>query len=321
MSVPAGKVGGGGGNGYESKSDDRDSDRDSPSTALSSWALIDFEDITVGKFIAGGGAGVIHEGTYKGERVALKALFDHRISEELKKEFMNELLVMSRLDHSNIVQFKGASVTPPNLCFVMEICDSSLDHMLHVEKAVISDYEKVQMAIDIAQAMEYLHSLKPAVIHRDLKALNVLRSSDGVLKLCDFGLVSNKISAAGTPGYMAPELFQNKPFNKSVDVYAFGVLFWEILSQERPWARANMTELKDKVLAGERPYIPAHTSMRRCFDLIQRCWDQNSDRRPSFPDIVDDLYEIANDLKVSSHSNIVESDMLDSLISSAKSKK
>ena len=82
-----------------------------------------------------------------------------------------------------------------------------------------------------------------------------------------------------------------------------------------------MTELKDKVLAGERPYIPAHTSMRRSFDLIQRCWDQNSDKRPTFPDIVDDLYEIANDLKVSSHSNIVESDMLDSLMSSAKSKK
>jgi serine/threonine protein kinase len=200
MSGPGSKAGG-----FESKCDDDES----PSSVLSSWALIDFDDITVGKFIAGGGAGVIHEGIYKGERVALKALFDHRISEELKREFMNELLVMSRLDHSNIVQFKGASVTPPNLCFVMEMCDSSLDHILHVEKEFISDYEKVQMAIDIAQAMEYLHSLKPAVIHRDLKALNVLKSADGVLKLCDFGLVSNKISAAGTPGYMAPGEYSN----------------------------------------------------------------------------------------------------------------
>ena len=246
MSGPGGKLGGGGYHDLsESKSDDRDGA--SPTNVLSSWALIDFEDVTVGRFIAGGGAGVIHEGEYKGERVALKALFDHRISEELKREFMNELLVMSRLDHSNIVQFKGACVTPPNLCFVMEMCDSSLDHMLHVERSVISDYDKIQMAIDIAQAMEYLHSLKPAVIHRDLKALNVLKSQDGVLKLCDFGLVANKISAAGTPGYMAPELFQNKPFNKSVDVYAFGVLFWEILMEERPWARVNMTDLKEKV--------------------------------------------------------------------------
>lgn len=207
----SGSKAGGGPRDFESKSDDRDdsssfprSDSSSPTNVLSSWALIEFEDITVGKFIAGGGAGVIHEGEYKGERVALKALFDSRISEELKREFMNELLVMSRLDHSNIVQFKGACVTPPNMCFVMEMCDSNLDQMLHVERDPISDYDKIQMAIDIAQAMEYLHSLKPAVIHRDLKALNVLRSHDGVLKLCDFGLVANKISAAGTPGYMAP---------------------------------------------------------------------------------------------------------------------
>jgi hypothetical protein len=106
-----------------------------------------------------------------------------------------------------------------------------------------------------------------------------------------------------------------------VDVYAFGVLFWEILSQERPWARVNMTDLKEKVLAGERPYIPSHTNMKRSFDLIQRCWEQSSERRPTFTDIVDDLYDIANDLKVSSHSTIVETDMLDSLLSSAKSKK
>jgi serine/threonine protein kinase len=58
--------------------------------------------------------------------------------------------------------------------------------------------------IDIASAMEYLHSLNPAIIHRDLKSHNVLRSHDGVYKVCDFGLVKVKHTTAGTPAYMAP---------------------------------------------------------------------------------------------------------------------
>jgi hypothetical protein len=83
-----------------------------------------------------------------------------------------------------------------------------------------------------------------------------------------------------------------------------------------------MLDLKDKVIAGERPYIPTHTHMRRCFELVQRCWDASSDKRPTFTDIVDDLYEIAKDTSLSKKSNDVGSDMLDSLISSSsKSKK
>ncbi len=60
------------------------------------------------------------------------------------------------------------------------------------------------LQIDISSAMEYLHSLKPAIIHRDLKSLNILQAYDGSLKLCDFGLVKVKNAQAGTPAYMAP---------------------------------------------------------------------------------------------------------------------
>ena len=58
--------------------------------------------------------------------------------------------------------------------------------------------------IDVASAMEYLHALNPAIIHRDLKSHNVLRSHNGVYKVCDFGLVKVKHTTAGTPAYMAP---------------------------------------------------------------------------------------------------------------------
>lgn len=185
---------------------------------------------------------------------------------------MDELMVMSKVSHSNIVKFIGASMVPPNLCFVMEICDCSLHHVLHVEKPKLTDYTLIQMAVDIACALEYLHSLRPAIIHRDLKSLNVLRSFDGGLKLCDFGLVMVKHSQAGTPAYMSPELFQNKPFNKKVDVFAFGVLLWEIYTQEIPWAQTPITDIRDKVVNGDRPAIPTYSLPREISDLIRRCW-------------------------------------------------
>lgn len=115
--------------------------------SLPSWAMINFNDIEVGEKIGGGGAGVIFKGFWKRQPVALKALFDPRISEELKREFMDELIVMSRVEHSNIVKFLGACLSPPNLCFVMEICECSLHHLLHVDRYHPSDYDKVQMAV------------------------------------------------------------------------------------------------------------------------------------------------------------------------------
>ena len=60
--------------------------------------------------------------------------------------------------------------------------------------------------IDVSSAMEYLHCLSPSIIHRDLKSLNILRAFNGSLKICDFGLVKNKNTTAGTPAYMAPGL-------------------------------------------------------------------------------------------------------------------
>jgi serine/threonine protein kinase len=143
------------------------------------WAHIDFEELEVGDKIGGGGVGIIYKGYFKNQQVALKTLFDARASDELTKEYMDELLVMSQVKHSNIVDFLGASMVPPNLCFVMEMCENSLYNILHTERQMFNDHDIIQMAVDVGSAMEYLHSLKPAIIHRDLKSHNVLRAMDG----------------------------------------------------------------------------------------------------------------------------------------------
>ncbi len=81
-----------------------------------------------------------------------------QVDDALMAEYLDELLVMSQLQHENIVSFLGASMTPPHLCFVMELCNASLFAMLHEQRAAFTTYERVQVACDVAAAMNYLHT-------------------------------------------------------------------------------------------------------------------------------------------------------------------
>jgi len=283
---------------------------------LVGWTQLDFKrDIEVGDLIGGGGVGVIYKGWYKGEEVALKTLFDPRVDENLKKEYLDELLVMSRLKHSNVVSFLGACMTPPNLCFVMELCEDSVFQLLHVRRVQFSERETFQMAIDVACAMEYLHAQRPAIIHRDLKSHNVLRAFDGSLKVCDFGLVQCRNPQAGTPAYMAPELIEGGPYNKSVDVYAFAVLLSEMFTGQIPFYMIDSAELRRKVVAGDRPRLPSFGCPKRCISMISRCWSPRPDDRDEFPTIVDELTELYQSINDTSHLKEVSGgDALDSLL-------
>lgn len=123
-----------------SRGDDNDS-------SLVGWANVNFGEIELGDRIGGGGVGIIYKGWWRNEHVALKTLFDARIGQDLKQEYMDELLVMSKLEHSNIVKFLGACMTPPNLCFIMELCDTSLFNLLHMEKARFSMQDNLQILV------------------------------------------------------------------------------------------------------------------------------------------------------------------------------
>jgi serine/threonine protein kinase len=296
---------------YDSEGEEFENDMNN---TIPEWANVSFDELEVGERIGGGGVGIVYQGYWKGKAVALKTLFDARISTELKQEYMDELLVMSRVSHSNIVRFLGACMTPPNLCFIMELCDCSLFHMLHVERLRLSMEESYQASIDIASAVEYLHSLSPAIIHRDLKSHNVLRSSNGSYKLCDFGLVRNRNSAAGTPAYMAPELLEGRNFTKSVDCYALGVVIWEIFCQDIPFSRLDVPEIRQRVLNGKRPPIPSYGFNHRLARLITRCWDQCADDRPLIGEIVDELMVLEREAPSATYTEDLKDDILEGMI-------
>lgn len=173
---------------------------------------LDCPEITVealgelGEQLGGGGVSVVYRATWKGQPVAVK-LTQEEANDSLVEEYRNELQVMTQLDHPNIIRLLGASLVPPKLCIVMELCGPSLHKLLHQSAERFDHIRRLQIAQDVAEALRYLHAFEVPVIHRDIKSQNiVVDNSTGTSKLIDFGLASTRVVAAGTPSYMAPEL-------------------------------------------------------------------------------------------------------------------
>lgn len=186
-----------------------------------------------------GGFSVIHKGSYKGLEVAVKKVFNPNITEDLLAELGNEINMLAKFRHPNIILLVGVSSQLPNLCIVMEYMkNGSLYDLLYKQKVELKDKEKAYLAQQIVDTLYYLHA--HGIVHRDIKSHNFLVGEQLHLRLCDFGLAKHQVphpiiqselntgsmQFSGTPIYMAPELFQKKGYDSSIDVFAVGTLLY-----------------------------------------------------------------------------------------------
>lgn len=174
--------------------------------------------------------------------------------------------------------------------------ETSVYDMIHAGAALeIDDRLRLVMARQIAAAMRYLHAHN--VIHRDLKSLNLLVNTRLEIKISDFGLsrVIDKnqpmTSNIGTVAWIAPEIFSNKKlYTEKADVYSYGIILWELLTRQMPFAEAEAFTIPVLVTKGKRPTLPKKVP-KDYGKLMEKCWHQKGEKRPSFEEIVQRLDE------------------------------
>eukprot|EP00268_Persea_americana_P046746 TRINITY_DN4829_c0_g1_i5.p1 TRINITY_DN4829_c0_g1~~TRINITY_DN4829_c0_g1_i5.p1 ORF type:complete len:194 (-),score=49.72 TRINITY_DN4829_c0_g1_i5:1148-1729(-) len=141
--------------------------------------------------------------------------------------------------------------------------------------------------------MNYLHNSTPVIVHRDLKSPNLLVDKNWVVKVCDFGLSRMKHntflssrSTAGTAEWMAPEVLRNELSDEKSDVFSFGVILWELATLQQPWGGMNPMQVVGAVGFQERRLDIPDDMDPVVADIIQKCWQTEPKRRPSFADIM-----------------------------------
>jgi len=159
---------------------------------------------------------------------------------------------------------------------------------------------KLKFALDAAKGMLYLHLSNPVILHRDLKSDNLLVTRDWTAKVGDFGLtrfLSEKkaMTQVGTPMWMAPEIIMGKKYTEKADVYAFGIILWEILTRQEPYEEKEPMQIVVEVVNdGLRPTIPREHENSPLVPLMKDCWAQDPDQRPTFNIIVDRIEALFN---------------------------
>ncbi|GMI90403.1 SUGAR-INSENSITIVE 1, CONSTITUTIVE TRIPLE RESPONSE 1 [Hibiscus trionum] len=263
---------------------------------------IPWSELVLKEKVGAGSFGTVHRAEFQGCEVAVKILMEQDFHIERFREFLREVAIMKCLRHPNIVLFMGAVTQPPKLSIVTEyLSRGSLFRLLQMPDAwmVLNERRRLNMALDVAKGMNYLHQLKPPIVHRDLKSPNLLVDSNYTVKVGDFGLSRSKENtflssktAAGTPEWMAPEVLCDENSNEKSDVYSFGVVLWELMTLQQPWKQLNPPQVVAAVgFKGKRLEIPRNVN-RVVASLIELCWAHEPSKRPPFSYVIECLNKV-----------------------------
>ncbi|KAG9455567.1 hypothetical protein H6P81_000075 [Aristolochia fimbriata] len=203
--------------------------------------LMGIENYHVIELVGEGSFGKVYKGRrkYTGQIVALKFILKHGKSEKDIHNLRQEIEILKKLKHENIIEMLDAFESSQEFCVVTEFAQGELFEVIEDDKCLPE--EQVQaISKQLVRALYYLH--KNRIIHRDMKPQNILIGAGSTVKLCDFGFAramsTNTVvlrSIKGTPLYMAPELVREQPYNHTADLWSLGVILYELFVGQPPF--------------------------------------------------------------------------------------
>jgi len=258
------------------------------------------KDVLLNEPLGSGTFGTVYRARLGKQLIAakeMKVLLAARRNEIIEAARRESKLLM-RARHQNVIGLLGVVLDDPNHVYLlMELATGGSLRSFLDSKGVPSLYEQHQLATTIALGMHYLHGLDPPILHHDLKSDNILLviKEDGTheSKICDFGMATGAnltkmttqaAGRAGTQMYKAPECFDDV-FVAASDVYAFGIVVFELLTAAIPWVGMSDSKVMRQVLNGERPAIPEEAG-GSLTTVAKKCWAQDATQRPSFDDLI-----------------------------------
>ncbi|RWR74245.1 Protein kinase domain-containing protein [Cinnamomum micranthum f. kanehirae] len=259
--------------------------------------------------------GSVYRGVIKGDMAAIK---------QMEGDVSNEIDILKRINHANLIRLSGICFDQGYWYLVYEYAENGpLSDWINDTRGskVLSWTQRVQIALDVANGLNYLHSFtEPAHVHKDIKSSNILLDGDLRAKICNFRMAKSAEGEGtgfaftrhivGTKGYMAPEYLENGLVSPKLDVYAFGVVMLEIITGKEAiiassggdmllsdaliaiFSRENATEklcdLLDPALEGNYPLDLALNVAK----LIKRCLSKDAMDRPIMGEVVQSLTKI-----------------------------
>ncbi|KAJ4756357.1 Wall-associated kinase family protein [Rhynchospora pubera] len=261
--------------------------------------------------VAEGGSGIVYRGTMDNKLVAIKKC--KTIGERERKEFGKEMLILSQLNHKNIVTILGCCLEVEIPVLIYEfISEGTLFDLLHRKCDVdIPLHTRLKIAQETADALSYLHSwASPIIVHRDVKSSNILLDENFVAKVSDFGAsvltpsgeVQLTTHVQGTRGYLDPEYVQTGQLTVKSDVYSFGVVLLELLTRKMAFcteglqvrslvadfysAENNVMAILDVKIAGDEENMDVITKL---VELVRECLHMKGEGRPEMRQVAASL--------------------------------
>ncbi|XP_062902148.1 serine/threonine-protein kinase Nek9 isoform X1 [Mobula hypostoma] len=240
------------------------------------------------------GEATLYRRTEDDSLVVWKEIDLARLSERERQDTQNEILILSVLQHHNIIAYYNHFLDNSRLLIEVEYCNGGnlYDKILQQGDKLFPEETVVWYLYQIVSAVAHIHSY--GILHRDIKTLNIFLTKSDLIKLGDYGLAKRLNSphsmaetCVGTPYYMSPELCQGERYNFKSDIWAVGCVLCELLTLKRTFDATNPLNLCVKIVKGTRTMeVDASVYSEDARSIVLECLDTDPDKRPTAEEIL-----------------------------------